>query len=399
MFNRIIVLVLDSVGIGAAPDAAEYGDDGVNTLANIARSQGGLFLPNLERMGLGLIADIPGVPQTNLPIANYGKMSEISKGKDTTSGHWELGGCPLFTSFPVYPNGFPVQLIQRFTDLTGRKVLGNKAASGTEIIAELGEMHMQTGYPIVYTSADSVFQIAAHEEVIPLHELYEMCKLVREKVCIGEHAVGRIIARPFIGEPGEFVRTPNRHDYSLTPPCDTILDVMKEAGYGVIGIGKIGDIFANRGLTRSIPSKSNAEGMLALTQLIKEYHEKSLIMINLVDFDSKFGHRNDIEGYAKALEAFDADLGNFITEINEHDLLIITADHGCDPTTQGTDHTREYVPLLVYTKDMRGNYLGERTTFADVAATIAENFKVKSFKYGKSFLSDVLRGRKDHANC
>lgn len=393
MFKRIIILVLDSVGIGAAPDAAEYGDHNVNTLANIARSQGGLFLPNLESMGLGLISDIMGVKKIDSSIASYGKMAEISKGKDTTSGHWELGGCPLFISFPVYPHGFPKEMIDQFTKLTGRKVLGNKAASGTEIIAELGETHMRTGYPIVYTSADSVFQIAAHEDIVPLNELYEMCKIAREKICVGEHAVGRIIARPFIGTPNEFIRTANRHDYSLMPPADTILDVMKTAGYSVIGIGKIGDIFAHRGLTHSIASKSNTDGMSELISLVKAGNDSGLIMANLVDFDSKFGHRNDIAGYAQALEKFDVDLGLLIPELKETDLLMITADHGCDPTTPGTDHTREFVPLLVYAKGAKGNNLGERTTFADVAATVADNFKVGSLEYGKSFLSEVLVGK------
>lgn len=390
----MIILVLDSVGIGAAPDAAEYGDHHVNTLANIARSKGGLFLPNLEGMGLGLIADIMGVKKIDSPTASYGKMAEISRGKDTTSGHWELAGCPVFTSFPVYPHGFPKEMIDQFTQLTGRKVLGNKAASGTEIIAELGEIHMQTGHPIVYTSADSVFQIAAHEDVIPLNELYEMCKIAREKVCVGEHAVGRIIARPFIGTPNQFIRTTNRHDYSLLPPHDTILDVMKTAGYSVVGIGKIGDIFAQQGLTHSIASKSNSDGMRELISLVKTNHDSGLIMINLVDFDSQFGHRNDIVGYAQALEKFDVDLGILIPELRETDLLVITADHGCDPTTAGTDHTREFVPLLVYAKGVTGTNLGQRATFADVAATVADNFKVSSLEYGKSFLANVMAGKR-----
>nr|WP_092067371.1 phosphopentomutase [Dendrosporobacter quercicolus]NSL46551.1 phosphopentomutase [Dendrosporobacter quercicolus DSM 1736]SDL55415.1 phosphopentomutase [Dendrosporobacter quercicolus] len=390
MFKRVIILVLDSVGIGAAPDAAEYGDGKVNTLANIARSQGGLFLPNLEKMGLGCIEDITGVKKTAAPQASYGKMAEISKGKDTTSGHWELAGCPLFAPFPVYPDGFPPVMIEQFTALTGRKILGNKVASGTEIIAELGAEHMRTGYPIVYTSADSVFQIAAHEEVIPLDHLYELCKIAREQVCTGEHAVGRIIARPFTGRPGEFVRTANRHDYSLTPPADTVLDVMKAAGYSVTGIGKIGDIFAHRGLTRSVPSKSNADGMEILTALTRGNAGNGLIMVNLVDFDSKYGHRNDVAGYAGALEQFDEALGRLLPAIAAGDLLLITADHGCDPTAPGTDHTREYVPLMAYAKDGRGQPLGTRSTFADVAATVAANFGLPPFAYGTSFLSELL---------
>ncbi|MEG6585657.1 phosphopentomutase [Dendrosporobacter sp. 1207_IL3150] len=392
MFKRVIILILDSVGIGAAPDAADYGDSGVNTLANIARSQGGLFLPNLEKMGLGSIAEIAGVRNIQTPIASFGKMAEISKGKDTTSGHWELGGCPTFTSFPVYPKGFPDDIINKFSNLIGRKILGNKVASGTEILEELGEQHMSTGYPIVYTSADSVFQIAAHEEIIPLTELYEMCKIAREKVCIGEHAVGRIIARPFIGIPGNFVRTSNRHDYSLTPPENTVLDIMKAAGFSVTGVGKISDIFANRGITRSISTISNDHGMEVLVGLVKEDTESDLILANLVDFDSKYGHRNDAAGYAKALEKFDEDLARLLQELKQDDLLIITADHGCDPTTPGTDHTREYVPLLVYGKKTSITNLGIRSTFADVAATVAQNFSQQKLAYGTSFLPDIIRG-------
>ncbi len=385
MFKKIFVIVLDSVGIGDAPDADKFGDIGSNTLGNIAKVCGGLKLPTLESLGLGCISSIKGIADVQFPLASFGKMMEVSSGKDTTSGHWELAGCPLNISFPVYPNGFPEDLIQRFTEYIGLPVLGAKVASGTEIIEELGEAHMKTGYPIVYTSADSVFQIAAHEAVIPLARLYEICQITREKVCIGKDAVGRIIARPFIGEPGNFVRTPNRHDYSLLPPEKTILDELKGKGYDVIGIGKIGDIFAHQGLTASNPTKSNKHGMEILHQLAEDDKIKGLVMANLVEFDSQYGHRNDPRGYADALEAFDKELKSFLPLLKEDDLLMITADHGCDPTTVSTDHSREYVPILVYRKKVAGENLGIRSTFADVAATIAENFKINK-QYGKSLL-------------
>ena len=385
MFKKIFVIVLDSVGIGDAPDADKFGDIGSNTLGNIAKVCGGLKLPTLESLGLGCISSIKGIADVQFPLASFGKMMEVSSGKDTTSGHWELAGCPLNISFPVYPNGFPEDLIQRFTEYIGLPVLGAKVASGTEIIEELGEAHMKTGYPIVYTSADSVFQIAAHEAVISLARLYEICQITREKVCIGKDAVGRIIARPFIGEPGNFVRTPNRHDYSLLPPEKTILDELKGKGYDVIGIGKIGDIFAHQGLTASNPTKSNKHGMEILHQLAEDDKIKGLVMANLVEFDSQYGHRNDPRGYADALEAFDKELKSFLPLLKEDDLLMITADHGCDPTTVSTDHSREYVPILVYRKKVAGENLGIRSTFADVAATIAENFKINK-QYGKSLL-------------
>lgn len=391
MFKRVIVIVLDSAGIGALPDAAEYGDVGVNTIANIARSQDGLFLPTMETMGLGSIEQIAGVHKLNQPMGSFGKMAEISKGKDTTTGHWEMTGCPIFKKLPLYPDGFPPEVINSFIQYTGHHILGNKAESGTAIIAELGPKHMATGYPIVYTSGDSVFQIAAHEDVIPLTELYEICRIAREKVCVGEHAVGRIIARPFIGTPGNFKRTANRHDYSLPPYTPTILDIMKEAGYAVTGVGKIGDIFAQRGLTQSLTTKSNDHGMQTLIKLVRQSQEEGLIMVNLVEFDSGYGHRNDARGYGKALERFDGQLAMLLDELNDTDLLIITADHGCDPTISGTDHTREYVPLLSYFKGCSAHDLGIRLTFADLAATISENFKVKALPYGKSFLREILR--------
>ena len=391
MFKRVIVIILDSVGIGVLPDAAEYGDYGANTIVNIAHSQGGLFLPTMASMGLGSIEQITGVQKLHQPIGSYGKMAEISKGKDTTTGHWEMAGCPLFKSFPLYPNGFPPEVIELFVQYTGRTILGNKAASGTDIIDELGPKHMETGEPIVYTSGDSVFQIAAHEDVIPLAELYEMCKIAREKVCIGKHAVGRIIARPFVGSPGQFKRTTNRHDYSLTPLTPTILDYMKESGYSVTGVGKISDIFAGQGLTQSFSTTSNDHGMETLLHLLAHSPDSGLIMVNLVEFDSGYGHRNDARGYGKALERVDGQLAILLQELIATDLLLITADHGCDPTVPGSDHTREYVPLLAYYKGCPSVNLGIRSTFADLAATIADNFKIKTLPHGQSFLQEILR--------
>lgn len=391
MFKRIFLIVLDSVGIGELPDANLYGDNGSNTLGNIAKKQNGLCLPTLESMGLGLIAEIEGVNSGVVPLASYGKMTEISVGKDTTSGHWEIGGCPLKESFPVYPEGFPPVLIERFTALTGYEVLGNVVASGTEIIARLGEEHIKSGKPIIYTSADSVFQIAAHEDVIPLPKLYELCQMTREKVCVDEYAVGRVIARPFVGENGKFTRTPNRHDYSLLPPEKTILDNLKNGGFDVIGIGKIGDIFAQQGLTKSTATKSNQHGVELIKEALQNLDLHGLVMANLVEFDSSFGHRNDVAGYAKALREFDDALPEILALLTKDDLLLITADHGCDPTTPSTDHSREYVPLLVYAKAFAGQNLGVRKTFADIAATIADNFNIPKMKYGTSFLSIYRR--------
>jgi phosphopentomutase len=389
LFKRIIVIVMDSVGIGALPDANEYGDLGADTLGNIARSQGGLFLPSMEKLGLGKIAPLEGGGVPEQVAGWYGKLAEVSRGKDTTTGHWEMAGCPVFQPFPLYPDGFPADVIAAFTAFTGKKVLGNKAASGTEIMQELGQEHVRTGDPIVYTSADSVLQIAAHEDVIPLDELYEMGKKVREKVCVGEHAVGRVIVRPFVGTAGHFARTPNRHDYSLVPPAPTVLDALKDAGKAVIGIGKIGDIFAGRGITASYPTKSNDHGMLVLQELLKDRREEGLIFSNLVEFDSVFGHRNDSRGYAWALQRLDGQLALLLPRLTADELLILTADHGCDPTTAGTDHTREYVPLLVFHNNRMGRSLGTRTSLADISATVAENFSLPSMAYGTSFLKDL----------
>lgn len=387
MFKRVFLIVMDSVGIGALPDAERYGDGGSDTLGNIARSQDGLRLPVLEKLGLGHIAPIAGMDDTSMPLASYGKMAEISLGKDTTSGHWEMAGVPLFRAFPTYPNGFPSEVIDKFREVTGKDVLGNCVASGTAIIAELGDEHVRTGKPIVYTSADSVFQIAAHEDVIPLPELYEMCHLTRAQVCVGDHAVGRIIARPFVGKNGAYTRTSNRHDYSLEPPSDTLLDDMKAAGFDVIGIGKIADIFAHRGLTETILTKSNEHGMEETIRKARTWDGQGLVMTNLVEFDSLYGHRNDAAGYKMALEAFDKQLAVLIDELTESDLLLVTADHGCDPTTVSTDHSREYVPILAYCKGKCGVDLGVRETFADVSATVRENFAMEKGAYGTSFLA------------
>lgn len=386
MFKRVFWIVMDSVGIGALPDAERYGDAGSDTLGNIARAEGGLTLPTLEKLGLGCIEPLAGMARAEKPLASYGKMAELSLGKDTTSGHWEMAGVPLFRAFPTYPNGFPDEVIDKFRAVTGRDVLGNCVASGTVIIEELGAEHMRTGSPIVYTSADSVFQIAAHEEVIPLEELYRMCRLAREEVCVGDHAVGRIIARPFIGEVGAFKRTSNRHDYSLEPPAPTLLDELKERGYDVIGIGKIGDIFAHRGLTEVITTKSNEHGMDETILMARTWNGQGLVMTNLVEFDSLYGHRNDAAGYKRALESFDSQLAVLLDALTEEDMLLVTADHGCDPTTVSTDHSREYVPVLAYCKGKDGADLGVRETFADLAATVKENFALEKGTYGTSFL-------------
>ena len=391
MFQRVIVVVMDSVGVGAMPDADNYNDTGANTIGNTARSLGGLFLPTLNHLGLGAITPIKGLVPPDKPLGFYGKMAELSRAKDTTSGHWELAGSPVFTPFPVYPDAFPTQIIETFSRLIGRQILGNIVASGTEIIAQLGEEHMRTGYPIVYTSADSVFQIAAHEEITPIDQLYQMCRVAREQVCIGEHAVGRIIARPFIGNPGNFVRTANRHDYSIEPIGTTLLDVMKATGFAVIGIGKIADIYANRGITDTYSSKSNDHGIGILLDQVHNGSEQGLIMINLVDFDSLYGHRRNVVGYGRALERLDGQLALLLTALRDTDLLLITADHGCDPTYHGTDHTREYVPLLVYYHGCSGGSIGIRQSFADLGQTIADNFDVMQLAYGQSFLSQIVR--------
>lgn len=387
-FQRILLVVLDSCGIGRAPDAAAFGDAGANTLANLARACGGLTLPHLQALGLGNIEPLRGVPATPAPLAAFGRMVEQSPGKDTTTGHWELAGLILKRPFPLFPHGFPPEIIEPFERVAGKKILGNKPASGTEIIAELGEEHLRSGRPIVYTSADSVFQIAAHEEVIPLPEIYRLCREARK---IGDRfQIGRIIARPFVGQDrGSFRRTANRHDFSLPPSGPTILDHLQRAGLETVGIGKISDIFAGQGLTHSLPTRSNADGMEKIAAALEE-HPRGLLFANLVDFDMIFGHRRDVEGYRRGLEAFDCALPSLLDRLSGSDLLFITADHGCDPTFSGTDHTRETVPLLAYSRRKKsGADLGRRDTFADVAATIAENFSLP-LETGTSF-GELLR--------
>lgn len=384
----MILIVLDSCGVGELPDAYKYGDQGSNTLGNTAKKVGGLNLPNLEKLGLGNIEPIQGVAPQESPLACFGRMGELSVGKDSTTGHWEIGGVILKKPFPVYPNGFPEELIQKFQKAIGREVIGNKPASGTEIIKELGEEHLRTGKPIVYTSADSVFQIAAHERIIPVEKLYEMCLMAR-KILTAEHGVARVIARPFIGEPGSFKRTERRKDFSLPPPENTILDILKENGIRVIGIGKIEDLFAGRGLSRSVHTKDNMEGMDRLVEAMN-VEKEGLIFINLIDFDMLWGHRNNAEGFARGLEDFDERLPGVLDLLKPDDLLIIIADHGCDPTTASTDHSREYVPLLVYgEKIKKGVNLGVRKSFSDIASTLSEIFEVPDTGNGESFCKDI----------
>jgi phosphopentomutase len=386
MFSRVIWIVLDSVGIGEMPDADQYGDRGSDTLGNIAK-QRALNLPNLRRLGLANIKPLTGLAPDPSPIGDFGKCTLASPGKDTTTGHWEMAGIHLEKPFPLFPHGFPPEVMGPFEERIGRKSLGNKAASGTEIIKELGEEHMRTGSPIVYTSADSVFQVAAHEEVIPLFELYKICDIARD-ILRGPYEVGRVIARPFIGEPGKFTRTPNRHDVAVPPPKGMLLDQLAARGVPVFGIGKIFDIFLGRGIGEYEKTKSNADGM-AKTLGAMEHQENGLIFVNLVDFDQLYGHRNDVEGYARALEEVDRWLPAFETQLRENDLAILTADHGCDPTTASTDHSREYVPLLVYgPKARHGVNLGTRATLSDIGQTVAENFGTRIVA-GSSFFLEI----------
>ncbi|GAB4454334.1 MAG: phosphopentomutase [Anaerolineae bacterium] len=388
--NRFIVIVLDSVGIGEAPDAAAFGDVGCHTLGNIAQAVGGLHLPNMEALGLANIAILEGLRPQRQPKAAYGKMAEVSAGKDTTTGHWELMGIHLLQPFPVYPNGFPPDVMARYEAESGRGWLGNIPASGTEIIAELGEEHMRTGKTIVYTSADSVFQIAAHEEIIPIEELYRICRAARE-ILRGEHEVSRVIARPFVGQPGAFERTANRHDFSVLPPEPTLLDNLKEAGQMVYAVGKIEDIFDGQGITGAVHTQSNMDGVDKTIAAIREQRERGLIFTNLVDFDARFGHRNNPQGYANALVEFDRRLPEILAGLHNDDVLVITADHGNDPTTPGTDHSREYVPLLITGAAVKpGANVGVRPTFADLAATIADTLGVKPPPQGSSFKAMIL---------
>jgi len=389
-FNRIHLIVLDSVGIGEAPDAAQFDDFGVDTLGHIAEACGGLNMPNMAKLGLSNIRELPGIPKADKPLAYYTKMQEASASKDTMTGHWEIMGLYIDTPFRVFPDGFPQELISRIEEKTGRKVIGNKPASGTEIIKELGEEHMKTGALIVYTSADSVLQIAAHEDIVPLKELYEICEFCREITREDPYMLGRIIARPFIGEPGNFTRTANRHDYALKPFGRTTMNELKDAGYDVIALGKISDIYDGEGVTRAIRTSSNMDGMDKLVSVFAESFT-GLSFLNLVDFDAIYGHRRDPKGYGQALEDFDRRLPEVLNKMTDNDLLIITADHGNDPTYRGTDHTREYVPLLVYSPRFAdgGKELPLRKTFADVGATIADNFQVKMPPNGTSFLNEL----------
>lgn len=385
--NNFIIIILDGIGVGELPDAADYGDKGSNTLLNIALKTGGLILPNLQKLGLGSIISIPGIDIVPEPLASYGKMKEISKGKDSTTGHWEIGGFEVKFDFPYYPDGFPGYLVDTFIRETGVKgILGNIPASGTEIIKELGDEHVKTGYPIIYTSADSVFQIAAHEEVINLNRLYEICTIAREKVLIGKDSVGRIIARPFIGSSGNYTRTTNRKDFSMDPVEDTILDVLYRNGIKTIAIGKINDLYNYRGIEIREKTKSNKEGV---EKIIRHSigQKNSLIFANLVDFDVYFGHRNDPYGFAAALKEFDDQLPAILDTVDDTDVLIITSDHGNDPTDISTDHTREYVPLLYYRKNKAAEDMGTRGTFSDIAKTAADFFNVENSFNGKSFLN------------
>ncbi|WP_186306429.1 phosphopentomutase [Siminovitchia fortis] len=388
-YKRIHLIVLDSVGIGEAPDAKDFDDIGADTLGHIAEKINGLAMPNMGRLGLSNIREIKGIEKVEKPLAFYTKMQEASRGKDTMTGHWEIMGLITSHPFKVFPDGFPELLITRLEKASGRTVIGNIPASGTEIIERLGPEHMKTGALIVYTSADSVLQIAAHEEVIPLAELYEICKKAREITLAEEYKVGRVIARPFIGSPGNFQRTANRHDYALKPFGRTVMNELSSNGFDVIAIGKIHDIYDGEGITESIRTKSNMDGMDKLVQVM-EKDFTGISFINLVDFDAKFGHRRDPEGYGAALEQFDKRLPEVFERMQDDDLLIITADHGNDPTHHGTDHTREYVPLLVYSKRFDGGReLPVRKTFADVGATIAHNFGIGWKGAGDSFLSEL----------
>lgn len=389
-FNRIHLIVLDSVGIGEAPDAGDFGDAGSNTLGHIAETVGGLNMPNMAKLGLANIVPVQGVEAAESPAGYFGKLQEASVGKDTMTGHWEIMGLNIDTPFKVYPNGFPAQLIEQLEQRTGRKVIGNKPASGTEILDELGEEHMETGALIVYTSADPVLQIAAHEEIIPLDELYKICEIARELTLEPEFLVGRVIARPFLGEKkGAFKRTSNRHDYALKPFERTVMNELKDQGKDVIAIGKINDIYNGEGVTDSVRTKENMDGMNKLVQVLDRSFN-GLSFLNLVDFDALYGHRRDPQGYGDALEAFDARLPEVLEKLQPDDLLIITADHGNDPTFPGTDHTREFVPLLAFSPRFAGgSELETGKTFADIGATIAENFSVSMPKFGTSFLSKL----------
>lgn len=386
--KRAILIVLDSVGIGEMPDAHLYGDVGSNTLGNIAKAVGGMDIPNLEASGLGNIAPLEGVKKQDRPLAAYGKSAELSVGKDTVTGHWEMSGVILEKPLNTYPNGFSKEIMDAFEKKIGRKTIGNEVASGTEIIERLGEEHVRTGHPIIYTSADSVFQIAAHEGIIPLEELYRYCEIAREML-VGDWQVGRVIARPFTGENGAFKRTSNRKDYSLDPFNKTILEYVKEAGSNVMCVGKIEDVFNKIGVTHSVHTKNNLEGVHETINFM-EKDMPGLIWSNLVDFDMQFGHRNDYTGYYNAIREFDGKLPEILNTMKDEDILIITADHGCDPTTESTDHSREYIPILVFGKSIRaGADFGVRRTFSDIGKTILDYLNIENELYGESFLKEI----------
>ena len=386
--RRVFLIVLDSVGIGEMPDSAQYGDEGSNTLAACTRSDK-LDIPNLRQLGIFNIQGVGCGAPVEHPTGAVARLAEASKGKDTTIGHWEISGVISPKPLPTYPDGFPMELLEEFSRRTGRGWLCNKPYSGTQLLTDYGREHVETGKLIVYTSADSVFQIAAHEDVVPVPELYRCCEIARELLC-GEHGVGRVIARPFVGTYPDYTRTPNRHDYSLQPPGDTVLDAIKAAGLDCIGVGKINDIFAGRGITEFVRTKSNADGMeKTFGYAQKDFH--GLCFVNLVDFDMVYGHRNDVEGYAGALTQFDRQLGQLLPMLREADLLIITADHGCDPSTPSTDHSREHVPMVAWSKGIKaGANLGTRDTYAHIAATVADYLGVKGNFSGSSFLPDIL---------
>ncbi|MEQ8237125.1 MAG: phosphopentomutase [Syntrophomonadaceae bacterium] len=390
MSKRAILLVLDSVGIGAAEDSCMYGDEACNTLKHTAEAMGGLKLPHMQALGLGCLEELPGVEPASQPLGAYGKLVERSKGKDTTTGHWEMMGIVLEQPFPTYPHGFPKDVIQELEKRIGRQTLGNVVASGTEIIAQLGQKHLETGFPIVYTSVDSVFQMAAHEDIIPVEELYRMCQIARE-ILKGPNAVGRVIARPFTGNTGSFVRTPRRHDFSLHPGPN-ILDSIVASGQKVIGVGKIKDIFAGRSITESYPIENNRDGMQKIVDILQDEFD-GMVFANLIDFDMLYGHRNDVQGYAMALEEFDLWLPELFAAMGSEDVVFISADHGCDPTTCGTDHTREQVPVLVYGEKIEaGAVIGTRSSFADLGQTVADYLGVEAKMYaGQSFLALIRR--------
>ncbi|MFC0523075.1 phosphopentomutase [Pontibacillus salicampi] len=387
-FKRVFLVVMDSVGIGEAPDAEQFNDKGADTLGHIAEHMNGLQMPNMGQLGLSNIREIKGIEKAVSPKAHYTKMEEMSNGKDTMTGHWEIMGLYIDTPFRTFEE-FPKELIDEIEQRTGRKVIGNKPASGTAIIDELGPEHMETGALIVYTSADSVLQIAAHEDVVPIEELYEICEMCREITLDEKYMIGRVIARPFIGEPGNFERTSNRHDYALKPFGKTVMNYLKEDEYDVIALGKISDIYDGEGVTKEIRTKDNMDGMDKLVASMDEDFT-GLNFLNLVDFDAKYGHRRNPQGYGEALEAYDKRLPEVLDKMQDDDLLIITADHGNDPIHHGTDHTREYVPLLIFHNGVQeGKELPLRKTFADIGATVAENFNTKRPEYGTSFLKDI----------